>query len=147
MDITDSATRSRMMSGIRSKDTKPELLVRQVLHRIGLRFRLHVKELPGSPDLVFPRFKTVIFVHGCFWHQHDCSAFKMPSSRHEFWTEKLNKNRARDLAQVNNLLGKGWRVGIVWECSIKAAAKSADNIFFQRIADWLRDESSATAVF
>ena len=92
-DVVDSATRSRMMSGIKGKNTKPELMVRSGLHRLGYRFRLHRKDLPGKPDLVFAKHRAVIFVHGCFWHYHDCHLFKMPSTRREFWETKIGRNR------------------------------------------------------
>jgi len=141
-DITDVATRSRMMSGIRGKNTKPELIVRRALHRLGLRYQLHVRNLPGAPDLVFRRHKVVVFVHGCFWHQHDCSLFKMPSSRTEFWTQKLDRNRDRDREHMVHLLHDGWRVAVVWECSLRAAAKANDETFLERLADWIRTSES-----
>ncbi|WP_175047442.1 very short patch repair endonuclease [Burkholderia lata] len=137
-DITDVATRSRMMSGIRCKNTKPELVVRKALYARGLRYRLHVRSLPGRPDLVFPRHKAVVFVHGCFWHQHNCALFKMPSSRTEFWKEKLERNRERDREHVAKLLQDGWRVGVVWECSLRTAVKSNDESYFGRLVDWIK---------
>ncbi|MCA7985383.1 very short patch repair endonuclease [Burkholderia vietnamiensis] len=137
-DITDVATRSRMMSGIRGKNTKPELVVRKALYERGLRYRLHVRSLAGTPDLVFPRYKAVVFVHGCFWHRHNCALFKMPSSRTEFWTEKLDRNRERDREHMTKLLQDGWRVAVVWECSLRTAIKSNDESFFNRLADWIK---------
>lgn len=118
-DIVDSKTRSRMMSGIRGKDTQPELLVRRHLHRTGLRYRLHVRELPGSPDLVFPKHEAVVFVHGCFWHQHPgCDLAVMPSSNEQFWREKLEGNVERDARNRTRLEQSGFRVFTVWECEI-----------------------------
>ncbi|KAB0649685.1 very short patch repair endonuclease [Burkholderia diffusa] len=137
-DITDVATRSRMMSGIRGKNTKPELVVRKALYERGLRYRLHVRSLAGTPDLVFPRYKAVVFVHGCFWHRHNCALFKMPSSRPEFWREKLDRNRERDREHMTKLLQDGWRVAVVWECSLRTAIKSNDESFFNRLADWIK---------
>lgn len=109
------------MSGIRGKDTKPELLIRSALHRAGFRYRLHAKELPGKPDMVFPKYNSVLFVHGCFWHGHgpDCNLFRWPQSREGFWREKIHRNVERDDAQIRSLLEAGYRVGIIWECALK----------------------------
>lgn len=116
MDVVDTATRSRMMSGIRGKNTKPELLVRSHLHRKGLRFRLHAK-LPGKPDLVFQKYKTVVFVHGCFWHRHKhCQYTTTPKTRARFWQDKFASNLKRDALAQAKLEAQGWRVLIVWEC-------------------------------
>ena len=120
MDIVTPEVRSRMMRGIRGKNTGPERSVRSAAHRLGLRFRLHVRELPGRPDLVFPRHKTVIFVHGCFWHAHQgCKYAKTPSTRTEFWTAKLQGNIERDRRATDKLAEMGWRVLNVWECSTR----------------------------
>ena len=120
VDVVDSATRSRMMSGIRGKDTKPELLVRKYLHARGLRFRLHVKYLPGKPDMVFPKYRTVVFVHGCFWHRHaGCKYATTPSNRADFWENKLSDNVARDQYQLAALNELGWHVVVVWECELR----------------------------
>ena len=102
-DIVDKATRSRMMSGIRGKDTRPEVLVRKALHALGFRYRLHNKSLPGKPDLSFPKYKAVIFIHGCFWHGHSCRYFKVPKTRTDFWQDKINSNRLRDAQQLVQL--------------------------------------------
>lgn len=121
-DIVDALTRSKMMSGIRGMNTQPEMVIRKYLHSRGYRFRLHRKDLPGRPDLILPKHNLVIFVHGCFWHRHpNCFYATMPRSRVDFWLEKLSKNVARDLIQVETLLEMGWRVLVVWECGIKAA--------------------------
>ncbi|WP_371449397.1 very short patch repair endonuclease [Bradyrhizobium sp.] len=106
------------MSGIRGKNTKPELILRKLLHARGFRYRLHAK-LPGKPDLVFPKHKAVLFVHGCFWHRHECSIFRWPGTRVEFWRTKINANFERDQRNVQKLLGHGWRVGVVWECATR----------------------------
>lgn len=119
VDVVDRATRSRMMSGIRGKNTKPELLVRKFLHGRGLRFRLHAKELPGKPDLVFPKYKAVVFVHGCFWHQHPrCKFAVTPASNVEFWKHKLGATQERDLRNKRMLEALAWRVLTVWECQL-----------------------------
>lgn len=118
-DIVDRATRSRMMSGIRGKDTKPELEVRRFLHRLGFRYRLHDKRLPGRPDVVLPRYRTVVFVHGCFWHQHrGCKLATTPGTNAAFWQNKLQGNVTRDQRQQSALTELGWRSLTVWECEI-----------------------------
>lgn len=119
-DIVDKQTRSRMMAGIRGKDTKPELALRQALHARGFRFRLHAKNVHGRPDLVFPKHRAVIFVHGCFWHRHEgCRYTTSPSTRPEFWHAKFEANVARDSAVRATLLETGWRVAMVWECALR----------------------------
>jgi DNA mismatch endonuclease (patch repair protein) len=121
-DIVDRATRSRMMAGIRGRNTRPELAVRSYLHRAGLRFRVHVGSLPGHPDIVLPRFRTVVFVHGCFWHRHPgCRFAYRPKSNTEFWESKLEGNAARDQIVVQSLRDLGWMVHVVWECQVEDA--------------------------
>ncbi|MBC8742895.1 DNA mismatch endonuclease Vsr [Paraburkholderia sp. UCT31] len=137
VDVVDSATRSRMMSGIRGRDTKPEILVRRLLHGLCFRFRLHVRDLPGKPDIVLPRYHAVIFVHGCFWHGHNCHRFKSPNTRPDFWREKIGQNQSNDEKTRDALLAAGWRVGVVWECALRASNKSAEGVA-QSVADWLR---------
>ena len=139
-DIVDIGTRSRMMSGIRSRNTKPEILIRKLLHAQGFRFRLHVRDLPGKPDIVLPRYRAVIFVHGCFWHGHDCPLFKWPSTRPEFWQEKIQRNRANDIRSQQLLLNDGWRVGTVWECAIRGSGKKVETVAFN-LSAWLRSDS------
>jgi DNA mismatch endonuclease, patch repair protein len=126
-----------MMSGIRGKNTKPELLVRQGLHARGFRYRLHGKLLPGKPDLVFPKYKAVVFVHGCFWHGHDCHLFKVPSTRQDFWLEKINGNRARDGVAESRLLSEGWRVATIWECALKGRTMLPLPQVLDECAAWL----------
>jgi DNA mismatch endonuclease (patch repair protein) len=125
-DIVSKAVRSRMMSGIRGKDTKPEVQVRRFLHSRGLRFRLHDRTLPGRPDIVLPRWRTVVLVHGCFWHQHKgCRFAYMPASNASFWREKLGGNVKRDRRNVLALRALGWRVLHFWECETKSEHKLA----------------------
>ena len=120
MDRLNPAQRSYAMSRVRSKDTSPEMIVRRLTHSMGYRFRLHCKDLPGSPDLVFPSRRKIIFVHGCFWHRHDCvRGQQVPKSRTEFWLEKLESNRYRDKRNKKALLEMGWNVLTLWECEIK----------------------------
>jgi len=136
-DVVDSATRSRMMSGIRGRNTKPEILIRSLLHRHGFRFRLHARDLPGKPDIVLPRYHAVIFVHGCFWHGHDCPLFKWPGTRPDFWRDKIGQNRANDHKAREALLASEWRVAIVWECAIRGASKNTKAVAHS-LADWLQ---------
>ena len=120
MDIFTRAQRGRIMRLVRSEDTKPEMAVRRLAHGLGYRFRLHRKDLPGKPDLVFPRRGKIIFVHGCFWHQHRCKrGSRIPSSRQEYWLPKLRGNVARDKAVLRQLRKLGWSVLVVWECQTK----------------------------
>jgi DNA mismatch endonuclease (patch repair protein) len=107
------------MAAIKDRDTKPELLIRRRLHSCGLRFRLHDRKLPGRPDLVFPKYRAVLLVNGCFWHGHDCPLFRWPKTRPEFWREKISGNVHRDISNEIALAELGWRIGIVWECSVK----------------------------
>lgn len=134
-DIVSKATRSRMMSGIRGKNTKPEMVVRRLLHRRGLRFRLHDSRLPGRPDIVLPRYRAVIDVHGCFWHQHpDCRFAYMPTSNTKFWSEKLGENALRDGRNREALARLGWKVFVVWECQV------ADEPGLDRLVQTIREK-------
>lgn len=120
MDVLTPEQRRRTMAAVKSKNTRPELIVRQLLHAAGYRFRLHRKDLPGKPDIVLPKYRTVIFVHGCFWHQHkQCKAAARPTSRQEYWQVKLDRNIERDAANQAQLREMGWQVLTVWECEIK----------------------------
>jgi DNA mismatch endonuclease (patch repair protein) len=122
-DMVDKATRSRMMASIRSRDTKPETLVRTGLHKIGFRYRLHVSTLPGKPDLVFPKYNAAIFVHGCFWHRHpDCHLSTNPASNVDFWVTKFRSNIERDARNIEALRKLGWRIAIIWECALRSEA-------------------------
>ena len=124
-----SEQRSRNMSAIKSKNTKPEIAVRKLLHSMGYRFRLHRKDLPGSPDIVLPKYKTVIFVHGCFWHRHqNCKYASTPKTRQEFWEAKFRENINRDKLNQENLSSKGWKIIIVWECETKNIENLRDKI-------------------
>ncbi|MFZ4858840.1 MAG: very short patch repair endonuclease [Desulfuromonadaceae bacterium] len=119
VDHLDMAKRSWNMSRIRGKDTKPEITVRKMLHAAGFRFRLHVKDLPGKPDIVLPKWKAVIFVHGCFWHRHEgCRDTTTPKTRTEWWLEKFARNVANDIEKRAALVAAGWKVIVVWECEL-----------------------------
>ncbi|OLP44556.1 very short patch repair endonuclease [Rhizobium oryziradicis] len=140
-DIVDPETRSRMMAGIKGKNTKPELVLRRALHALGLRFRLHNRKIKGMPDLAFPKFKAVVFVHGCFWHRHaGCKYATTPSTRPEFWQTKFAANVARDAAVKTALLESGFRMATVWECALRKpwqVQATAD-----LVADWLASASA-----
>lgn len=131
------------MSGIRSRNTKPELLIRRGLHARGFRYRLHERSLPGKPDLVFPGLKAVLFTHGCFWHGHDCALFKWPKTRPEFWTQKIEANRSNDARTVARLTAMGWRTGIVWECALRGPGRLEPADVIARCAEWLRSERAS----
>ena len=131
-DVVDTKTRSRMMSGIKGLDTKPELLIRKSLHKQGFRYRLHYKALPGKPDLAFPSRKAIVLVNGCFWHGHGCRLFKWPSTRKEFWKSKISGNRSRDARNLTKYRELGWRTLVIWECAIKGKRAWA----LEQIADW-----------
>lgn len=136
-DIVDAATRSRMMSGIRGRNTKPELLIRSGLHRMGYRFRLHDRRLPGRPDLVFASRRAVVEVKGCFWHGHECHLFRWPGTRQEFWQAKIAANISRDIRNRDALLGAGWRMAEVWECRLKGKEREPLDEVLARIAAFL----------
>jgi DNA mismatch endonuclease (patch repair protein) len=140
VDVVDKITRSRMMAGIRGKDTKPEIALRHALHREGLRYRLHVSGLPGRPDLVFPKHRAAIQIHGCFWHRHgDCRFCTTPGSNKRFWKSKFDETVKRDEKKLTALRKLGWRVAVVWECSVKERGVEAVG---QRIVAWLRSNRS-----
>jgi|SRR5215218_3078618 len=141
-DVVDPATRSRMMAGIQGKNTAPEIIVRRGLHARGFRFRLHDRTLPGRPDLVFPKYRAVIEVNGCFWHGHGCHLFKWPSSRKEFWSNKILSNVARDERNMNSLQQSGWRVLVIWECAIKGPMRHTSDAVVEAAAKWLISRDS-----
>lgn len=118
-DRLSAETRSRLMSRVKNRNTAPELTVRRTLHRMGYRFRLHRKDLPGHPDITLPRHKKVIFVHGCFWHGHDCPRGKRPATHQEFWDRKLDRNLERDAQAQAALAAAGWSVLVLWDCQVK----------------------------
>ena len=140
-DIVDKQTRSRMMAGIKGKDTKPELVLRRALHARGFRYRLHSKNVPGRPDLVFQKHHAIIFVHGCFWHRHEgCRYTTTPSTRPEFWQTKFDANVARDRSVHDQLLDAGWRVATVWECALRRPEETA--LAANLLATWLRSSAA-----
>lgn len=137
-DIFDRATRSRMMSGIRGKDTRIEVAVRKALFARGFRYLLNDRRLPGKPDMVFPKYRAVVFVHGCYWHGHDCALFRLPSSNREFWETKIGANRARDVRTALAIRAQGWRVAVVWECALRGRGKLGLEKVTCQLEDWLQ---------
>ena len=137
-DIVTPDVRSRMMSGIRGTDTIPELMLRKGLHALGFRYKLHDRNLPGKPDLVFPKYNAVLFANGCFWHAHDCHLFKWPKSREDFWRKKIGGNRERDKKIAAQLREKEWRILRVWECALKGRTKIDLGSILELSALWLR---------
>lgn len=140
-DIVSPQRRSEMMSRIRGRNTAPERMLRSLLHRHGFRFRLHCRDLPGSPDIVLPRYRTVIFVHGCFWHRHTgCKLAYSPKSRQAFWTRKFAENKKRDRRNLRALTSLGWRTIVVWECQLRSAqsAEAVGNVVARKLRSTLR---------
>lgn len=137
-DIVSPAKRSEMMSGIKGKDTKPEIIIRKALHKRGFRFRLHDKRLPGKPDLVLPKYRTVIFVNGCFWHGHECHLFKWPKSNQDFWREKISGTKERDKRKQLELISLGWRVLVVRECDLRGKSPVEVEHLIEHLAKILR---------
>jgi DNA mismatch endonuclease (patch repair protein) len=140
-DVVSVEVRSRLMAGIRGKNTKPELIIRRGLHARGFRYLLHDKRLPGKPDLVFPKHRTVIFVHGCFWHGHDCHLFKWPKTRMGFWRKKIERNREIDECALVALAASGWRCCVIWECALKGRSRLAPDEAIRRAANWLQSRT------
>ena len=128
------------MAGIRATNTKPEMILRRGLHALGFRFRLHGRKLPGKPDIILPRFRAVIFVHGCFWHGHDCPLFRWPKTREVFWREKISGNRVRDKLADHELRASGWRVLHVWECSLRGTGKLGPEKVIELAASWVKSD-------
>ena len=134
------------MAAVRARDTKPELMIRKALHASGLRYRLNVRNLPGKPDIVLPRHRAVVFVHGCFWHRHECDLFRWPESRPEFWRDKLNTNAARDITSAEALEKGGWRQAVIWECALKGRKKRDFQDTMQRLIAWIRSDEQAITI-
>ncbi|MHA1613595.1 MAG: very short patch repair endonuclease [Candidatus Thorarchaeota archaeon] len=141
MDIFTAEQRSALMSRIRSANTKPELTIRKGLHSLGYRYSLHRKDLPGQPDLVLRKHNAVIFVHGCFWHGHDCHLFRHPKTNTEWWDRKLERNRKRDLVNIDDLEKAGWRILVVWECAMRGKYRLDTTEMFNEIITWIESTS------
>ena len=143
VDTVSKETRSRMMSSVRSKNTKLETEIRHRLFAMGFRYRLHGKNLPGTPDMVFPKYRAVLFVHGCFWHHHGCHLSGLPGTRRSWWKKKLEGNKKRDSEVISELEALSWRILVIWECSFRKPkldrAKALDRIV-ERVANFLKSE-------
>lgn len=139
-DVVTKEKRSQMMSGIKGKDTKPELKIRKALHARGFRYSLHKKGLPGKPDIVLPKYNAIIFVHGCFWHLHECHLFKWPSTRPDFWKTKITLNKEKDAENIKLLKNAGWKVLIIWECALKGKFKLEHASVVQKTCDWIKSD-------
>jgi len=142
-DVVDAATRSRFMSGIRGKNTRPEILIRSLLHGMGFRYRLHVGSLPGKPDVVLPRYRAVIFIHGCFWHGHDCHLYRVPGTRQDFWLNKVRCNQKNDKVVEAALTEGQWRIAVVWECALRGRGRLNPEIVAQSLKRWLKGKRTA----
>ncbi|MBF6025350.1 very short patch repair endonuclease [Lysobacter niastensis] len=142
-DVVSPEVRSRMMASIRSRNTKPEMLVRRFLHRLGFRYRLSPRDLPGRPDLALPRHKVAVFVHGCFWHgHHGCRFATVPATRTDFWVAKIAANKVRDHANEEKLRDLGWRVAVVWECALRSNSDHA----IGRVVDFITSNQRSIEV-
>lgn len=139
-DVVDKATRSRMMAGIRSRDTRPEKTIRSLLHTAGFRFRLHDFRLPGRPDIVLRRYRAAIHVHGCFWHGHSCNLYKLPKTRREFWKAKIAKNRKRDRDVTKSTVNAGWRHLAIWECAFRGPKQIGIQPTVKRTIAWIQSK-------
>lgn len=138
-DVVDPVTRSRMMSSIRAKNTRPELFLRKGLHALGFRYRLHVKDIPGKPDLVFPKHNALIEIRGCFWHGHGCRYCKPPTTNPEFWQNKIMENQLRDRRNLMVQIEAGWRCLITWECAIRLTQRAVNTLDVVALsAQWLK---------
>lgn len=135
-----------MMSGIRARDTRIEVAVRKALFARGFRYRLNVQRLPGRPDLVLPRYNAAVFIHGCYWHGHDCGLFRLPSTNREFWQTKINSNRERDLRNAAALRAAGWRVAVVWECALRGRGEDAVCKVAHNLARWLAGQRGSIEI-
>lgn len=145
MDIVSPEKRSKMMSGIRSKDTKPEIKIRKALYSRGYRYRLHSNKVHGKPDIIMKKYNAVIFIHGCFWHGHDCPLFRLPKTRTTFWENKINSNKERDSNVFSLLREEGWRIATIWECSMRGRGKMEIDELMDRLIEWIdSDEETLT---
>lgn len=146
-DVLTPEQRRLNMSRVRGRDTKPEKLIRRGLHATGLRYRLHDRKLPGRPDLVFPKYRTVLFIHGCFWHAHGCALSKLPATRQEFWQKKLADNAARDHRAIEALHAGGWRVLLVWECALRGPGRRTEDDVIVAVASAIRSGTRSLLEF
>lgn len=142
-DIMSAEARSRLMARIGGRSTKPEVTLRKAMFRLGFRYRLHPRDIPGRPDMVFPRWRAVVFVNGCFWHGHGCHLFKWPKGNAEFWQAKISSNVERDRRTLEALASQGWRVLTVWECALRGRNSSPPDRLARLVAQWLESQDDA----
>jgi len=147
MDVHLPSVRSKNMRAIRNKDTQPEMILRRALHAKGFRFRLNVRSLPGTPDIVLQKYHAAIFVHGCFWHGHHCHLFKLPQTRKEFWQAKIAGNIQRDIIARDKLLAAGWRIAVVWECALKGRHRLSIDVLISELSAWIADARNQSVEF
>lgn len=145
-DVHDSLIRSKNMAAIKGRNTTPEIIIRKALHRRGYRYTLQNDKLPGKPDIVLPKYNAAVFVHGCFWHHHNCCFFKWPATRNEFWKEKITRNEINDHKKQNILLKSGWRIGIIWECALRGKNRLSLDIILESISSWLQSNQIQTEI-
>lgn len=141
MDIVSREKRSQMMAGIRSENTKSEMMIRKMLFARGYRYRLHAKDIFGKPDLVLKKYNATLFIHGCFWHGHTCQLFKLPKTRTEFWQNKIDENRKRDQRVLVKLQDSGWRIAIVWECAIRGKNRVNFEELMDKLCAWIQSDN------
>lgn len=141
MDIVSREKRSSMMSGIRSKDTKPEMIIRKALYARGYRYRLHSSKVQGKPDIIMRKYNAVIFIHGCFWHGHDCKLFRLPKTRTAFWENKIGTNQKRDREVISTLQKEGWRIAVIWECAMRGKGKMDFENMMDILTEWIESDS------
>ena len=146
VDVHTREQRHLNMSRIRGKNTKPELMLRQGLHAGGMRFRLHRRDLPGTPDIVFPCRRAAVFVHGCFWHGHTCPMFKVPATRTDFWLAKIASNIGRDAEALAKLQALGWRTGIVWECALRGKGRQPQDAVARQVHSFVQNDALTTTI-
>ena len=146
MDVLTPEQRQRCMARIKGRNTKPEVVLRKALFSLGFRYRLHDKRLPGTPDLVFPKYHAVVFVHGCFWHGHECALFVVPATNTAFWMQKIAGNRSRDAKALHELRALGWRVLTAWECALRGRGRLPLDELARSIARWLRSKRHSSEI-
>ena len=145
-DTVSPEVRSRMMAAIRAKDTQPELAIRRGLHALGFRYVLHSAKLPGRPDMVLPRYRAVVWVHGCYWHGHGCSTVKPAATNESYWSPKIVGNRERDARNLRTIEAAGWRSLVVWECAFRRKGDPALAAVIEQAAEWLREGGASTEI-
>ncbi|MGE0281638.1 MAG: very short patch repair endonuclease [Rhizobiaceae bacterium] len=146
MDTISKERRSWVMARIRSKDTGPEIQIRRGLHALGFRFRLHSSRFPGKPDLVLPKYRAVVFVHGCYWHGHDCGEAKLPASNQDYWSPKIARTRARDQRHLESVAAAGWRSLTIWECALRGKRRRSVETVVGEAARWITEDRSSAVI-